>query len=318
MKVFIIDTVHPSLLDGLRQMGFSIIEEYKKAATEIPWPEVEGMVIRSRFPLDASLLAQATNLKFIARVGAGLENIDPNFCASKAIELIAAPEGNRNAVAEHALGMLLSILNRLRIADREVRSGIWLREENRGYEIAGKTVGIIGFGQMGSAFAEKLASFHCRILSYDKYKSNYAPVGIEEVDLKTLQAEADILSIHIPQTEENIKLVNAEFLDQFKKPIYLINTARGKIVESQSIVAAIESGSVLGACLDVLEYEKSSFENIFQGEKPAALDYLLKSDKVILSPHIAGWSFESNEKMAQVILAKLKAMNYELQSSLGK
>ncbi|PTM05211.1 MAG: hydroxyacid dehydrogenase [Bacteroidetes bacterium] len=311
MSVFIIDTVHPSLLAGLRQMGFSIIEEYKKAATEIPWPEVEGMVIRSRFPLDASLLAQATNLKFIARVGAGLENIDRNFCAAKGIELIAAPEGNRNAVAEHALGMLLSILNRLRIADREVRSGIWLREENRGYEIAGKTVGIIGFGQMGSAFAEKLASFHCRILSYDKYKSNYAPVGIEEVDLKTLQAEADILSIHIPQTDENIKLVDATFLAQFKKPIYLINTARGKIVESHSLVAAIESGAVLGACLDVLEYEKSSFESIFQGEKPAALDYLLKSDKVILSPHIAGWSFESNEKMAQVILKKLKTLNYE-------
>ena len=204
MRVFIIDTVHPSLLAGLRQMGFSVHEEYQKKSADIAWNQVEGLVIRSRFPLDASLLAQATNLKFIARVGAGLENIDCDFCAAKCIELIAAPEGNRNAVAEHALGMLLSILNRLRIADREVRSGIWLREENRGFEIAGKTVGILGFGQMGSSFAEKLASFNCRILSFDKYKRNYATAGIEEVDLETLQAEADILSIHIPQTAGNI------------------------------------------------------------------------------------------------------------------
>jgi len=312
MRVFIIDTVHPSLLAGLRQMGFSVVEEYQKSGADIPWSELEGIVIRSRFPLDASLLAKASQLKFIARVGAGLENIDRDFCASKNIQLIAAPEGNRNAVAEHSMGMLLSLLNRLRIADREVRAGIWLREENRGYELAGKTVGIIGYGQMGSAFAEKLKAFGCRIISYDKYKSNYAPEGVEEVDLETLQAEAEIVSLHIPQTTDTIKMADAAFFGQFKKPIYLLNTARGKIVESEALMAALESGEVLGAGLDVLEFEKSSFETIFQGERPAALDYLLKSDKVILSPHIAGWSFESNEKMAAVILEKLKKLNYGL------
>lgn len=312
MKVLVIDTVHVSLLNGLRQMGFSLVEEYEAAAIDIAWSEVEGIVIRSRFPLDAIVLQKAKQLKFIARVGAGLENIDRKFCEQKGIALIAAPEGNRNAVAEHALGMLLSLLNRLRIADREVRSGIWRREENRGYEISGKTVGIIGFGQMGSAFAEKLGSFNCRILSYDKYKINYAPAGVEEVDLSTLQAEADIVSLHIPQSPETINMVNTAFLGQFKKPIYLINTARGKSVETAALVSALKSGAVLGAGLDVLEYEKSSFENIFQAERPEALDYLLKSDKVLLSPHIAGWSFESNEKMAQVILDKLKELNYEL------
>jgi D-3-phosphoglycerate dehydrogenase len=312
MKVFIIDTVHNSLLVGLRQMGFSLVEEYKKTPAEIAWSEIEGLVIRSRFPLDASILAKASKLKFIARVGAGLENIDQEYCKASGIELIAAPEGNRNAVAEHAMGMLLSLLNRLRIVDQEVRAGIWLREENRGFELAGKTVGIIGYGQMGSAFAEKLKAFGCRILSYDKYKSNYAPKGVEEVALETLQAEAEIVSLHIPQTTETIKMVNAAFFGQFKKPLYLLNTARGKIVESEALMAALESGKVLGACLDVLEFEKSSFETIFQGKRPVALDYLLKSDKVILSPHIAGWSFESNEKMAAVILKKLKNLSFSV------
>lgn len=312
MRVYILDTVHPSLLTGLRQMGFSLIEEYQKSAAEIPWSEMEGIVIRSRFPLDASLLQKASNLKFIARVGAGLENIDRDYCAAKNVELIAAPEGNRNAVAEHAVGMLLSLLNRLRIADNEVRSGLWLREENRGFELMNRTVGIIGYGQMGSAMAQKLKALGCRVLSYDKYKQDYAPAGIEEVSLATLQAEADILSIHVPQTAETIKMVNAQFLAAFSKPIHLLNTARGKIVESGALVSALESGAVLGAGLDVLEFEKSSFETIFQGEIPAALDYLLKSDKVILSPHVAGWSFESNERMASVILEKIKKLNYVL------
>jgi len=312
VRIYILDTVHPSLLAGLRQMGFSLIEEYQKSAVEIPWSEMEGIVIRSRFPLDASLLEKASNLKLIARVGAGLENIDRDYCAAKNIELIAAPEGNRNAVAEHAIGMLLSLLNRLRIADKEVRSGLWLREENRGFELATRTVGIIGYGQMGSALAEKLKALGCRVLSYDKYKKDYAPAGIEEVSLASLQAEADILSIHVPQTSETVKMVNASFLAAFKKPIHLLNTARGKIVESEALVTALESGAVLGAGLDVLEFEKSSFETIFQGERPAALDYLLNSDKIILSPHIAGWSFESNERMAMVIVEKVKNLNYVL------
>jgi D-3-phosphoglycerate dehydrogenase len=293
-------------------MGFSLTEEYQNSAEEIPWSKMEGLVIRSRFPLDATLLEKATNLKFIARVGAGLENIDRDYCRAKDIALIAAPEGNRNAVAEHALGMLLSLLNRLRIADKEVRNGTWLREENRGLELINRTVGVIGYGQMGSAFAQKLKALGCRVLSYDKYKKNYAPEGIEEVSLASLQAEADILSIHVPQTLETIKMVDTSFLAAFKKPIHLLNTARGKIIESEALVAALESGAVLGVGLDVLEFEKSSFETIFQEERPAALDYLLKSDKVILTPHIAGWSFESNERMAMVILEKIKKINYVL------
>ncbi len=312
MRVYILDTVHASLLNGLRQMGFYVKEEYKQSSTDLPWEEIEGLVIRSRFPLDATLLQKANKLKFIARVGAGLENIDTEYCHRNDIALIAAPEGNRNAVAEHAIGMLLSLLNRLRIADNEVRNGIWLREENRGWELMNRTVGIIGYGQMGSALAEKLNALGCRVLSYDKYKKNYAPNGVEEVSLVTLQAEADILSIHVPQTPETIKMVNQEFLDAFKKPMHLLNTARGKIVDSEALVKALQSGAVLGAGLDVLEFEKSSFETIFQGERPEALDFLLKSERVILSPHIAGWSYESNERMAMVILEKIKKMDYAL------
>ncbi len=324
MKVLLIDTVDPTLSGGLRQMGFQLEEDYKSSKEDIAnkLSDYQGMVIRSRFPVDAAFIAKGTNLKFIARVGAGMENIDIPFAESKGIHLIKAPEGNRDAVGEQAIGMLLMLFNNLKRADSEVRQGLWRREENRGLEIHGKTVGIIGYGYMGSAFAEKLRGFGCTVLAYDKYKKGFGSEYVKEVSLEELQQESDIVSLHIPQAPDTLGMVDEDFINAFAKPFYLINTARGKSVKTEALVNALKSGKILGACLDVLEYEKASFENMFtlagEGDLgsaeivtslPEAFQYLIQSDKVILSPHIAGWSFESNKKMAQVILDKVNALN---------
>ncbi len=309
MKVLLVDTVHPVLPERLAELGLEVEEDYNSQPLQIleKLKDYTGLIIRSRFPVGADVIHRATNLKFIGRVGAGLENIDLAAAQKAGIQVFKAPEGNRDAVGEHALAMLLMLFNNLKKADAEVRTGQWLRADNRGYELRGKTVGILGFGYMGSAFAEKLQGFNCRILAYDKYKTDYAPAGVEEVSLAQLQDEADVLSLHIPQSEETLEMVNAGFLAGFAKPIYLINTARGKSVVTSDLVAALQSGQVLGACLDVLEYEKSSFENMFSQSLPAAFDYLIKSERVILSPHIAGWTHESHERMAQVIVNKVEA-----------
>ncbi len=345
MKVLLIDTVDPTLPNGLRQMGFELHEDYTSPKEKIAakLSAYTGIVIRSRFPVDAAFMEKGANLKFIARVGAGMENIDIPFAESRRIHLIKAPEGNRDAVGEQAVGMLLMLFNNLKKADAEVRQGIWKREENRGLEIHGKTVGIIGYGHMGSAFAEKLRGFGCTILAYDKYKSGFGNEFVKEVSLEALQREADIVSLHIPQSAETVGMVNENFINSFSKPFYLVNTARGKSVKTEDLVEALKSGKILGACLDVLEYEKASFENLFGkplqdkagdaihpraaatsasgGEAqaadnnlglsnlPAPFQYLIQSNKVILSPHIAGWSHESNRKMALVILDKVQALN---------
>ena len=332
MKVLLIDTVDSSLSNGLRQMGFELEEDYTSPKEDIAnkLSAYAGMVIRSRFPVDASFMEKGTNLKFIARVGAGMENIDIPFAESRGIHLIKAPEGNRDAVGEHAVGMLLMLFNNLKRADAEVRQGLWRREENRGLEIHGKTVGIIGYGYMGSAFAEKLKGFGCSILAYDKYKKGFGNEFVKEVSLEELQREADIVSLHIPQAPDTLGMVNESYINAFAKPFYLINTARGKSVITADLVKALKSGKILGACLDVLEYEKASFENMFSTissagggaqragvdssseiatSLPEAFQYLIQSNKVILSPHIAGWSIESNKKMAQVILDKVQALN---------
>ncbi len=311
MKVLILDTVHPSLISGLRELGFEVDEDYKSSAPQLRaiLPKYTGLVIRSRLPVDAELLSRATDLKFIGRVGAGLENIDLETAHRMGIQTLNAPEGNRNAVAEHALGMLLMLFNNLRRADAEVRRGIWKREANRGLELEGKTLGIIGYGQMGSAFAEKLRAFDMKIMAHDKYKKGFGSEKVRESSLEELQAHCDIISLHLPQTEETLHYVDEEFIRRLKKPFYLVNTARGKVVQTKALVQGLQSGKVLGACLDVLEYEKSSFENLFEREIPGDLQYLLQSDKVILSPHIAGWSQESNEKMARVIVRKVAALN---------
>ncbi len=265
----------------------------------------DGIVIRSRIKITKEIIDRAVNLKFIARAGAGMENIDVAYAEKKGIKCLHAPEGNKDAVGEHTIAMLLSLFNNLNRADKEVRQGKWIREENRGVELMGKIVGIIGYGNMGSAFAERLKGFGVKILVYDKYKKGFGNDFIIETTLEHIFEEADVFSLHTPLTEETNYLINDSFINSFKKNIYIINTARGKCLNTADLVSNIKSGKVLGACLDVLEYEMTSFENLDKANLPEAFQYLIQSDKVILSPHIAGWTKESNEKIARVLAEKI-------------
>lgn len=309
VKILHIDSNHPLLWEQLEKAGFSNEADFTSTKEEVEdkIQNYHGIVIRSRFKIDKNFIDKAKNLQFIARVGAGLESIDCEYAASKNIHLIAAPEGNCNAVGEHALGMLLSLFNKLNNADKEVKSGQWNRESNRGTELDGKTVGIIGYGNMGKSFAKKLRGFEVEVLCYD-ILPNVGDANAKQVSLQELQQKADVLSLHIPWTPETDKMVNTEFINQFAKPFWLINTARGKSVVTTDLVAALQSGKILGAGLDVLEYEKLSFETLFEGEKPEAFDYLLQANNVLLTPHIAGWTIESKEKLAQVIVDKIIKM----------
>tara|TARA_B100000795_G_scaffold66338_1_gene45414 strand:- start:15019 stop:15957 length:939 start_codon:yes stop_codon:yes gene_type:complete len=309
MKVLHLDTNHPLLLNQLSKLGFTNYEDYtsSKKQVETKIHLYDGIIIRSRFSIDKAFLNKATNLKFIGRVGAGLENIDCDDAASRNIELIAAPEGNRNAVGEHSLAMLLSLFNKLNKADKEVRSGAWLREENRGIELDGKTIGLIGYGNMGKSFAKKLRGFDVNVLCYD-IKPKVSDENCKQVSLSELQDRVDVLSLHTPQNELTKNIINTNFINGFKKNFWLINTARGTSVVTKDLVESLKSGKILGAGLDVLEYEKSSFENLFSDDKmPQAFKYLINSKNVILSPHIAGWTIESREKLAQTIVDKIKA-----------
>ncbi|MFD1017206.1 2-hydroxyacid dehydrogenase [Winogradskyella rapida] len=309
MNILHIDANHPLLIEQLNALGFTNHTDYKASKSEIEAKiaNCDGIIIRSRFSIDQQFIDAASHLKFIGRVGAGLENIDTAYAESKGIYLISAPEGNRNAVGEHTLGMLLSLFNKLNKADKEVRQGQWLREENRGLELDGKTVGLIGYGNMGKAFAKKLRGFDVEVLCYD-LKANIGDANAKQVLLEELKAKADVLSLHIPQTALTLNMVNSEFINGFKKSFWLLNTARGKSVVTKDLVAALESGKILGAGLDVLEYEKASFENLFTSTKmPEAFQYLIASEKVILSPHVAGWTIESNIKLSQTIVDKIKA-----------
>lgn len=308
MKVLHLDTNHSTLLEQLYDAGFENHEDYTSSKTEIEKKvhDYDGIIIRSRFSIDQSFLEKAINLKFIGRVGAGLENIDCRFAYSKGIELIAAPEGNRNAVGEHSLGLLLSLFNKLNKADKEVRKGKWMREDNRGIELDGKTIGLIGYGNMGKAFAKKLRGFDVTVLCYD-IKPNIGDENCKQVSLENLQQNADVLSLHTPQTEDTKQMINANFINSFSKEFWLINTARGTSVVTKDLVKALKAGKILGAGLDVLEYEKSSFENLFPNNKiPEAFKYLINADNIILSPHVAGWTIESKERLAQTIVDKIK------------
>lgn len=307
IKILHIDSNHPLLWDQLQQAGFQNEADYtsSKQDVEAKIENYHGIVIRSRFKLDKTFLDKATNLQFIARVGAGLESIDCDYAKAKGIHLIAAPEGNANAVGEHALGMLLSLFNNLNKANNEVKFGQWKREANRGHELEGKTIGIIGYGNMGKSFAKKLRGFDVTVLCHD-ILPNMGNENATQVPLSELQERADVLSLHTPWTPETDKMINSDFINQFKKPFWLINTARGNSVVTEDLVQALISGKILGAGLDVLEYEKLSFETLFEGEKPAAFEYLLQAENVVLTPHIAGWTFESHEKLAQVIVDKIK------------
>jgi D-3-phosphoglycerate dehydrogenase len=312
MKILHLDTNHPLLIQQLNDLGFTNEEDYTslKAEIEAKIHLYDGFIIRSRFSIDAPFLEKATNLKFIGRVGAGLENIDCTYAQNKGIVLIAAPEGNRNAVGEHSLGMLLSLFNKLNKADKEVRNGQWLREENRGIELDGKTVGLIGYGNMGKSFAQKLRGFDVEVLCYD-LKQNVSDENCKQVTLEELQQKADVLSLHTPQTKLTKNMVNHNFIQNFKKNFWLINTARGTSVVTKDLVVALKSGKILGAGLDVLEYEKASFENLFsENNMPEPFKYLIDSENVILSPHVAGWTLESNEKLAQTIVNKIKTHFY--------
>ena len=313
IKILHIDSNNPLLWNQLKELGFQNEEDFTSTKEEIEAKihNYHGIVIRSRFKIDKTFLDKATNLQFIARVGAGLESIDCDYATSKNIQLIAAPEGNRNAVGEQALGMLLSLFNNLNKANAEVKNGQWNREANRGHELDGKTVGIIGYGNMGKAFAKKLRGFEVEVLCYD-IQENVADANAKQVTLKELQEKADVLSLHIPWTTETDKMVNAAFINAFQKPFWLINTARGKSVVTSDLVEALKSEKVLGAGLDVLEYEKLSFENLFDAEsKNESFEYLRQAENVLLTPHIAGWTFESHEKLAQTILDKIKAIYFK-------
>lgn len=321
IKILHIDSNHPILWEQLQQAGFINHEDFTSSKAEIEEKinDYQGIVIRSRFKIDKTFLDKATNLQFIARVGAGLESIDCEYATTKNIQLIAAPEGNRNAVAEHSLGMILSLFNNLNVADNEIKSGHWNRESNRGHELDGKTVGIIGYGNMGKFFAKKLRGFDVEVLCYD-IQENVGDSNARQVSLEELQQKTDVLSLHIPWTPETDKMINTDFINAFAKPFWIINTSRGKNVVTADLVTALQSGKILGAGLDVLEYEKLSFETLFVSsrachpersretrELPEVFQYLLHAKNVILSPHIAGWTFESHERLAQVIVGKIKA-----------
>ena len=307
IKILHIDSNHPLLMEQLQQAGFQNEEDFSSTKEEVEAKihNYNGVVIRSRFKIDKTFLDKATNLQFIARVGAGLESIDCDYAQQKGIHLIAAPEGNRNAVGEHTLGMLLSLMNKLNRADKLVREGKWIREGNRGFELENKTVGIIGYGNMGKSFAKKLQGFDVTVLCYD-IQENVGDANAKQVSLYELQQQSDVLSLHIPWTTETDKMINSPFINQFAKPFWFINTSRGKNVVTDDLVGGLKSRKILGAGLDVLEYEKLSFENLFIDiEPPPAFQYLLEADNVLLTPHIAGWTFESHEKLAQTIVDKI-------------
>jgi D-3-phosphoglycerate dehydrogenase len=307
VKILHIDSNHPLLWQQLEEAGFHNEADFTSSKSEIEAKihNYNGIIIRSRFKIDREFIDKATNLKFIARVGAGLESIDCDYAKAKNINLIAAPEGNRNAVGEHALGMLLSLMNKLNRADKMVREGKWIREGNRGHELEGKTVGLIGYGNMGKSFAKKLRGFDVKVLCYD-IVANVGDENAQQVSLQELQQQADVLSLHLPWTPETDNMVNTNFINSFPKPFWFINTSRGKNVVTDDLVKALQSEKIVGAGLDVLEYEKVSFENLFiDSDRPKAFEYLLQAENVLLTPHIAGWTFESHQKLAKVIVDKI-------------
>ncbi|MEQ8623390.1 MAG: NAD(P)-dependent oxidoreductase [Vicingaceae bacterium] len=310
-KVIFIDSVHPILFKRLESAGYECHWKTDSDRDEILsiLEQYEGAVIRSKFKFNQEVFDVANKLKWIARSGAGMENIDQSIAASRNIKCYNSPEGNRDAVAEHAIGMLLNLFNNLIQADDEVRNAEWNREKNRGIELKGKTVGILGFGYMGEAFAQRLQGFEVNIIAYDKYKQGFGNKLVREVDEATFFKKTEVLSIHLPLTKETTFLVNQEYINKFSNPLFIINTARGRNLKTDDLVVAIKSEKVLGACLDVLEYEKTSFEQLKSEELPEAFRFLKRSEKVILSPHVAGWTEESYYKLSNVLADKILSMN---------
>ena len=310
-KVLHIDKNHHLLLEGLESLGYKNVLAYDTPLS-ILLPKLKeyfGVVIRSRFPINKKFIDKASNLKFIARVGSGLENINVRYATKKNITLLSAPEGNRNAVGEHALGMLLCLMNKIRLGHESIKEGVWNREEHRGWELEGRTVGIIGYGNTGQSFAKKLKGFNnLKIIFYD-IKQNLGDDFAQQVSLEVLKENAEILSLHIPESKETSGMINEKFINQMQNPFWLINTARGKAVNTDDLVIGIKSGKILGAGLDVLEYESSSFYSIFSdNKKNSSLTFLKNSKKVILTPHVGGWTLESHKKLSETILDKIRAL----------
>lgn len=304
-RILIADKLHPLFKDEALKLGYEVddMPGISREETLAIIDRYTGIAIRTKFKIDAELILAGTNLRFIARAGAGMDNIDLNTAATQNITCINAPEGNRDAVGEHAVGMLLSIMNNLRKADIEVREGIWDREGNRGIELGGRTVAIIGYGFMGRSFAQKLSGFGVNVIAYDKYKTGFSDQFAREVSMEQVVKQADVLSFHIPLTRETRQMVDDEYLFHFRKPIILLNTARGEILNTAALLRAIESGKVIGAGLDVLEVEK--FPNL---EELEWFNQLRKNEKVLLSPHVAGWSVESYRRISEVLAEKLRTV----------
>jgi D-3-phosphoglycerate dehydrogenase len=306
-KILFLDKPHPFLPSRLSELGFEVEEDLVSPKSDILQRigEYEGLVLRSRFSVDQAFIAAANRLRFIAREGVGLEHIDVEFAENQGISVLYSPEGSRDTVGEHALGMLLCLMNNLSRADRQVKQGQWVREANRAVELMGKTVGILGYGNMGSSFARKLQGFEAEVLAYDKFKTGYGDAFAREATLAEIFESADVLSIHIPYSVENHYFVNEAFLRQFRKPVFLVNTARGLVLNTADLVAHLKSGLVRGAALDVLEYEEVSFDKFRLEQLPDDFTYLQQADNVLLTPHVAGWSFESKEKHARVLAGKI-------------
>lgn len=305
MKILIIDEMHPSIVPMLRKDLHVVTYSPKITRAEIlgQVEEYDGLIIRSKTPMDRELLERATNLKFIGRAGAGLDQIDLDYLVTRGIKLFHAAKGNRDAVAEHAMGMILALFNQLPKADQEVRKGIWDREGNRGHELAGKTVGIMGYGNMGKAFAKRLQGFKVKVLAYDKFKLGFGDEFVQEVTWEKLKAEADILSIHVPLTSETRDFFTIEELESFNKPFWLVNTARGEVITFKTLNEALDRGILRGAVLDVLENEK--FQK-FTPDQKSEFEKLAARTNVLFSPHVAGWTFESYEKINKVLVKKIR------------
>lgn len=304
-NILIVDDLHPAFIEQAEGFGYTINYQPNMKLDEAYAiiNNYDGLVIRSKFQVDKKFIDQATNLRFICRAGAGMDNIDEDYALAKGIKLINAPEGNMDAVGEHAIGLLLSLMNNMNTADAEIRAGSWRREENRGYELKGRTVGIIGYGHMGSSFAKKLSGFGVEVIAYDKYKTGFSDRYAREVSMEEIVKHSEVLSLHIPLTKETDGMVTDEYFYHFKKPIFFINTARGKVVKTSAVLNAIKQGKIIAAGLDVLEVEK--FPSL--GEQ-AWFDELRQSGRVILSPHVGGWTFESYRKISEVMARKLSEL----------
>ena len=308
MKILIVDDVHPILMERLEEQGHTTDYQPDIQPKEViqQIPDYEGMVIRSKMQVDGDLINRAAKLKVIARMGSGMENIDIDLAHSRGIVCLNAPEGNKDAVGEHALGLLLGMINRIPPANNQVKQGIWNREANRGTELKGKTVGIIGYGNTGSAFAEKIQGLGVNILAYDKYKFDYGSPLVRECRMEKLYEETDILSLHVPLTPETKHLVNHTFISRFRKPLVLINTSRGGVVCTQDLVSSLSNGKIQAAALDVLEYESSSFESLHQSnDLPRYFRDLANMEQVVLTPHVAGWTHESYRKLSEITAIKM-------------